>query len=56
MRKMTDRTGAIERNSKFVDLRIKVNGRSYFSGCLFINCTFIGKGKEKATFESCMHQ
>jgi len=52
-RKLTDKTGCSEYNSKFENLRIKVNSSTFFTGCYFYNCTFVGKGSRKARFESC---
>lgn len=53
-RALIDSSGCIVLDNRFENLRIKVNNNTYFRGCLFINCTFIGKGKHRANFYECI--
>ena len=54
-RRLIDKCGASEANGLFENLRIKVDSRSRFYSCKFINCTFVGRAKVKASFDSCIN-
>ena len=54
-RRITNKMNCIEEQSHFKNLRIKVNGRTLFKGCRFVNCTFTGKRKELAVFHNCIN-
>lgn len=54
VRKLVDKSGCFESNGLFENVRIKVNQRSYFTGCKFINCTFVGRTKLAARFDACI--
>ncbi len=54
--KLEDKCGCTEYNGHFENLRIKVDSGSFFIGCYFINCTFVGRAKRKAFFESCINK